>query len=249
MTPKMPIAVLISGSGRTLKNIMDHIDAGKLDVEIKLVIASTPNASGLQYAEKANIPISILESADCEGDTKEERIANLSDKIFNLCRQLEVDYVVYAGYVSTLRIPEDFENRVLNIHPSLLSAFSGRGFYGRSVHEAALSRGVKKSGCTVHFVTDVAEDEQIGVHVEDEVFPVAGPIIRQIVVPVEEDDVVDTLSDRVLYDAEFVAYPEALQLLAEKRIVVETVEDGDATRQVVRILPPKESCINSNART
>ena len=98
MTPKMPIAVLISGNGRTLKNIMDHIDAGKLDVEIKLVIASTPNASGLQYAEKANIPISILESADCEGDTTEERIANLSDKIFNLCRCNSLQNVINHTY-------------------------------------------------------------------------------------------------------------------------------------------------------
>ena len=126
-----------------------------------------------------------------------------------------------AGYLSKLRIPHDFENRVLNIHPSLIPSFCGKGFYGRSVHEAALRQGVKVSGCTVHFVDNEYDH---------------GPIILQKVVPVLEDDTTDTLSDRVLYDAEFKAYPEALQLLAEKKIQIETVEGVSGARQIVRIL-------------
>ena len=219
MASKMPIAVLISGRGRTLKNILDKIEANELDCEVKLVIASTPNASGMQYAEKANIPTMVVERS--EYDNSED----FNRSIFNLCRRAHVKYVVLAGYLTLLEIPEEFTNRVLNIHPSLLPSFSGKGFYGRSVHEAALRRGVKVSGCTVHFVDNDYD---------------AGPIILQKVVPVEEDDDTDALSNRVLYEAEFVAYPEALQLLAEDRIRVEDVPGVAGNRKVVRILPPKE---------
>ena len=218
MAAKMPIAVLISGRGRTLKNILDKIESGALDCEVRLVIASTPNASGLQYAEKANIATQVVERSEFEDSEEFNR------KIFNLCRRAHVKYVVLAGYLTLLEIPEDFENRVLNIHPSLLPAFCGKGFYGRSVHEAALKRGVKVSGCTVHFVDNDYD---------------AGPIILQEVVPVEEDDDTDTLSNRVLYDAEFVAYPKALQLLAEDRIRVEDVPGVAGNRKVVRILDPQ----------
>lgn len=218
MAAKMPIAVLISGRGRTLKNILDKIESGALDCEVRLVVASTPNASGLQYAEKANIATKVVERS--EYDNSEE----FNRAIFNLCRRAHVKYVVLAGYLTLLEIPEDFENRVLNIHPSLLPAFCGKGFYGRSVHEAALKRGVKVSGCTVHFVDNDYD---------------AGPIILQEVVPVKEDDDTDSLSNRVLYDAEFVAYPKALQLLAEDRIRVEDVPGVAGNRKVVRILDAK----------
>lgn len=214
MAEKMPIAVLISGKGRTLKNILDKVDAGELDVVVKLVIASSSNASGLQYAEKANIPIRVIESANFKG------VEDFSNEIFLRCRQARARYVVLAGYLSLLQIPEDFENRVINIHPSLIPSFCGKGFYGRSVHEAALKKGVKVSGCTVHFVDNEYDN---------------GPIILQKVVPVMEDDTTDTLSNRVLYDAEFIAYPEALQLLAEGRVSVERVRFGVNERNVVRI--------------
>ncbi len=219
MPPKMSIAVLISGRGRTLKNILDKIEAGQLDCEVKLVISSTPNASGMQYAEKANIPVLVVERSEFDNS------ADFNNRIFSLCRRARVKYVVLAGYLTLLEIPEEFTNRVLNIHPSLLPSFSGKGFYGRSVHEAALKRGVKVSGCTVHFVDNDYD---------------AGPIILQKVVPVKEDDNTDSLSNRVLYDAEFVAYPEALQLLAEDRIRVEDVPGVAGNRKVVRILEPKQ---------
>ena len=214
MADKMPIAVLISGRGRTLRNILDKIDANELDVKINLVIGSK-NCYGLQFAEKRNIPTDVVESSQYSD------IESFSEAVFAKCRRSMARYVVMAGYLSKLRIPQDFENRVLNIHPSLIPSFCGKGFYGRSVHEAALRQGVKVSGCTVHFVDNEYDH---------------GPIILQKVVPVLEDDTTDTLSDRVLYDAEFKAYPEALQLLAEKKIQIETVEGVSGDRQIVRIL-------------
>ena len=214
MADKMPIAVLISGRGRTLRNILDKIDANELDVKINLVIGSK-NCYGLQFAEKKNIPTDVVESSQYSD------IETFSEAVFAKCRRSMARYVVMAGYLSKLRIPQDFENRVLNIHPSLIPSFCGKGFYGRSVHEAALRQGVKVSGCTVHFVDNEYDH---------------GPIILQKVVPVLEDDTTDTLSDRVLYDAEFKAYPEALQLLAEKKIQIETVEGVSGARQIVRIL-------------
>ena len=145
MADKMPIAVLISGRGRTLRNILDKIDANELDVKINLVIGSK-NCYGLQFAEKKNIPTDVVESSQYSD------IESFSEAVFAKCRRSMARYVVMAGYLSKLRIPQDFENRVLNIHPSLIPSFCGKGFYGRSVHEAALRQGVKVSGCTVHFV-------------------------------------------------------------------------------------------------
>ncbi len=195
----MKLAVLISGTGRTLHNMLERIADGKLSAEIVLVIASTPNAKGLQYAEKANIPIRIIEKNDFQ--TQEL----FSDTIFAACRESKIDYAVMAGYVKLLTIPPDFENRVLNIHPSLIPAFSGKGFYGSAVHEAVIKYGVKLSGCTVHFVNNIYDQ---------------GPVIIQKAVPVLETDTPDILNDRV-FEMECIAYPEALQLLAEKRITVE----------------------------
>ncbi|MDD3590386.1 MAG: phosphoribosylglycinamide formyltransferase [Thermoguttaceae bacterium] len=232
MARKMPIAVLISGGGRTLKNILDHIDAGKLDVVVKLVIASSPKATGIKFAEEAGIPVKVFDRSEfMEPRVKgnkgmyEELCVEYSNKIFDECAKCHVRYVVLAGYMTILTIPEAFDQKVLNIHPSLLPAFGGRGFYGRFVHEAALKRGVKITGCTVHFVNNDCD---------------GGPIILQKEVEVLEDDTVETLSDRVLYEAEFVAYPEALQLLAENRIKVERVHDATKERKVVRILPGKK---------
>ena len=131
MADKMPIAVLISGRGRTLRNILDKIDANELDVKINLVIGSK-NCYGLQFAEKKNIPTDVVESSQYSD------IESFSEAVFAKCRRSMARYVVMAGYLSKLRIPQDFENRVLNIHPSLIPSFCGKGFYGRSVDEAAL---------------------------------------------------------------------------------------------------------------
>lgn len=213
MAEKLPIAVLISGTGRTLKNLIDRVEAGELDVDIRLVVSSSERAKGLQFAEQNNIPIAIVKSSEFQ--TTQE----FSDVVFAACRDAKVKYVAMCGYLKLLAIPDDFTNRVLNIHPSLIPSFCGENYYGRRVHDAALRRGVKVSGATVHFVDNEYDH---------------GPIILQKTVPVFDDDTVDSLSDRVLLDAEFVAYPEALQLLAENR--VEFVEERDSFR--VRILPP-----------
>lgn len=191
------LAVLISGQGRTLKNLLDVIDRGELDATIDVVIASRKDIKGLQYADQKKIPIAIVESHNYE--TKEE----FSEAVFKECRAHMVDYVVLAGYLKFLLVPDDFKDRVLNIHPSLIPSFCGKGMYGRLVHEQVLARGVKVSGATVHFVDNIYDN---------------GPIILQKVVPVYSDDTVDSLSDRVLLEAEFPAYPEALRLISEGRV-------------------------------
>ncbi|MGN0909836.1 MAG: phosphoribosylglycinamide formyltransferase [Thermoguttaceae bacterium] len=196
---KLHLAVLISGQGRTLKNLLDVIDRGELDATVDVVIASKKDIKGLQYADMKRIPIAIIESHNYE--TKEK----FSEAVFKECRAHMVDYVVMAGYLKFLLVPDDFKDRVLNIHPSLIPSFCGKGMYGRLVHEQVLARGVKVSGATVHFVDNIYDN---------------GPIILQKTVPVYSDDTVDSLSDRVLLEAEFPAYPEALRLISERRVKI-----------------------------
>ena len=198
MSKKIKLAVLISGTGRTLKNMIDRIKAGTLDAEIKLVVSSARSARGLQYAEEAVIPISILERPDYKSQ------GAFCTAIFDACRQADVDYVAMAGYIKFLDIPDDFTNRVLNIHPSLVPAFVGKGYYGDRVHSKVLEYGVKISGCSVHFVDQKYDN---------------GPVILQKAVEVLETDTIASLNDRV-FDAEREAYPEALQLLADGRVSV-----------------------------
>lgn len=199
VTRKLPIAVLISGTGRSLKNLIEKIKADELDAEIKVVIASTARAPGLQYAETANIPIKIIERSSFESDN------TFSAEVFSQCTAAKAKYVIMAGYLRLLSIPTDYEGRVVNIHPSLIPSFCGKGMYGHRVHEAAIDYGVKISGCTVHFVNNEYD---------------AGPVILQKVVPVLENDTPQTLNDRVFYEAECIAYPAAIQLLAEGRVTL-----------------------------
>ncbi len=209
-TPKkLPIAVLISGTGRSLNNLIHLINQDKLDCEIKIVIASTKSASGIQYAEKAMIPIEIIERSYYESSE------GFSEAVFQECALAGVELVVLAGYLKLLHVPERYHNKVVNIHPSLVPSFSGKGFYGHKVHDAALEHGVRVTGCTVHFVDNDYD---------------RGPVILQRIVPVYDTDDTQTLNDRVFYDAECKAYPEAIQLLAEGRIKVEG--------RKVHILPP-----------
>lgn len=208
MPKKIKIAVLISGTGRSLKNMIERIKAGSLNAEIKLVVSSSASARGLQYAEEEVIPIEIFERPDFKSQ------GEFSSAIFDACRKSQIDYVALAGYIKFLDIPDDFANRVLNIHPSLVPAFCGKGYYGDHVHAKALEYGVKISGCTVHFVDQKYDN---------------GPVILQKVVDVMENDTVATLNDRV-FEAERSAYPEALQLLADERVKVQG--------RIVKIAPP-----------
>ena len=195
----LPIAVLISGTGRSLANMIEKIQAGELDCEIRLVISSTADAKGLAFAERAAIPAAVVRRGDFP--SREE----YSRAIFDRVRAAGAELVVLAGFLKQLTIPDDFGHRVVNIHPALIPSFCGKGFYGHHVHEAALAYGVKLSGCTVHFVDNEYDH---------------GPVILQMAVPVLDDDTPDTLADRV-FAAECKAYPEALQLIAEGRVRVE----------------------------
>jgi len=210
MAKKLRLAVFISGTGRTLKNLIDRIRAGELSAEVVVVLSNVANVVGLQYAEEESIPVEIIERSHFGSLTE------FSEANFSVCRAAQADYVVLAGYLRYLEIPKDFENRVLNIHPSLIPAFCGKGYYGNIVHSKALEYGVKVSGCTVHFV-----DQEYD----------TGPIILQKTVDVYEGDTPSTLNDRV-FAAECEAYPEAIEMLAQGRISVKG--------RIVKIAPPKD---------
>jgi phosphoribosylglycinamide formyltransferase-1 len=196
---RMRVAVLISGTGRSLQNMLDRRDAGKLRIDVALVVSSTPSAGGLQFAEKAAIARAVVQTKD------HASLAAYSRAIFDLVRAAKADLVVLAGFIKQLDIPEDFVRRVVNIHPSLIPSFCGKGFYGHHVHEAALAYGVKISGCTVHLVDNQYDH---------------GPVLLQKPVPVRDDDTPQTLAARV-FAAECEAFPEALELIATGRVSVE----------------------------
>ncbi|HEV7999201.1 MAG TPA: phosphoribosylglycinamide formyltransferase [Planctomycetaceae bacterium] len=192
------LAVLISGGGSSLANLLKCRDAGLLDAEFPLVIASRSDCVGLQIARNARIRSEVVSRKSFK-DTEE-----FSAQIFALIRKARVDLVVLAGYLCLVRIPPDFANRVMNIHPALIPSFCGKGLYGMKVHEAVLARGAKVSGCTVHFADNLYDH---------------GPIIVQKTVPVLEEDTPQMLAARV-FKAECQAYPDAIRLFAAARLVV-----------------------------
>ena len=186
------LAVLISGGGTTLVNFLNKIKAGELNAEVAVVIASREGIAGIERARDASLPCDVIARKTFDS------VETFSTAIFDRCRAANVDLVTLAGFLSLIRIPPDFERRVLNIHPALIPAFCGQGFHGQHVHEAVLARGVKLSGCTVHFADNEYDH---------------GPILVQRAVPVFEDDTPDTLAARV-FEAECQAYPEAIRLFA-----------------------------------
>jgi len=193
------VVVLISGGGTTLSNLIRRIDAGRLTVDIPLVIASNPKAAGRRFADEAGIACEVIQ----RGAFRDQDA--FSRAIFDRCREVEADIVVLGGFLKRLTIPDDFINRVTNIHPALLPSFGGEGFYGHFVHEAVLEYGAKLSGCTVHFADNQYDH---------------GPIIVQKTVAVQDGDTPDTLAARV-FEAECEAYPEALQLIATGRVTMD----------------------------
>lgn len=190
------LAVLASGGGRTLQNFIDRIVDGRLDATVVHVFASHRNALALERARKSAIETSIIAAKPAE---------KASADVFDRCRRDNIDLVLMAGWVHLLPIADDFLGRVMNIHPSLIPAFCGQGWYGLKIHTAAIERGVKFSGCTVHFVDNEYDH---------------GPIILQKVVPVLDDDWPERLAARV-FDAECEAYPEAVKLFQEGRLKIE----------------------------
>jgi phosphoribosylglycinamide formyltransferase-1 len=193
------LAVLLSGGGTTLQNLLDRIADGRLDARVVQVVSNNPEAFGLTRAARAGVPAAVVERK--ASGSREE----FSRRIFDLCRAAEADLVCLAGFLQLVLIPDDFRNRVLNIHPALIPAFCGKGFHGLHVHRAALEMGVKVSGCTVHFADNEYDH---------------GPIVLQRVVPVLDDDTPETLAARV-FEQECEAYPEAIRLFAEGRLRLE----------------------------
>ena len=192
------LGVLISGGGTTLDNFLRCREAGTLEIEVPLVIASRPDCKGVAKSRAAGLRCDVVERK------AHASVATFSDDIFARCREAQVDLVTLAGFLSLIQIPDDYQHRVMNIHPGLIPAFCGKGFYGHHVHEAALAKGVKVAGCTVHFADNQYDH---------------GPIIVQRCVPVEEDDTPDTLAHRV-FKAECVAYPQALRLWSAGRLEI-----------------------------
>ncbi len=195
----LPIAVLISGGGTTLRNLIERVDDGSLNVDIKLVISSNPTVKGLVFARDANIPAASLQRGEISD------AAAYSASIFARCREANVRLVVMGGFLKYVPIPDDFQNRVMNIHPGLIPAFCGKGMYGDRVHQAVLDYGAKITGCTVHFVDNVYDH---------------GPIVLQRTVPVIDSDTAHTPQERV-FAVECEAYPAAIALYAAGRLRVD----------------------------
>ncbi|MEE8574933.1 MAG: phosphoribosylglycinamide formyltransferase [Thermodesulfobacteriota bacterium] len=191
----LPIGVLASGGGTNLQSIIDEIEAGTLKAEIKLVLSDKADAYALTRAAKHNIPTLVI----TKGEYPDR--ADFDEAAANALKKNGVELVVLAGFMRLLSksFLEAFPERIINIHPSLLPAFPGL-----NVQKKALAKGVKFSGCTVHFV-----DEGLD----------SGPVINQAVVPVLSSDTVDTLSKRIL-EREHKLYPEAIRYFAEERVTV-----------------------------
>lgn len=194
MPEPIRLAVLISGSGTTLQNLIDSIAAGRLPARIAGVVSSRADVLGVGRARQAGLPVSVA-----------PRTPGFADRVWAAVRDFTPDLVCMAGWLHLLPIPNDFRHRVLNIHPSLLPAFGGKGMYGHHVHEAVLAYGARVTGCTVHFTDDTYD---------------TGPIIVQKCVPVKDGDNPDTLAARV-FQAECEAYPEAIRLIADGRVTVQ----------------------------
>lgn len=199
--------MLLSGSGRTLENFLACRARGELDLDIPIVVSSRPGVRGLDIARQAGIDTAVLSRSGPDSPSI------LSAKVYQTIEPYGVDLVLLAGWLRYLTVLPGWEGRILNIHPSLLPLFGGRGLYGDRVHEAVLASGMKVSGCTVHLVN----------HDYD-----AGPIIVQRCVPVLEDDTPSDLAARV-FTEECRAYPEAIRLILAGRVRVEG--------KVARILP------------
>ena len=191
-------AVLVSGGGTNLQAILDAKAAGKIPhAEISLVIASNPDAYALKRAGNAGVPGMVVRR------NAGEPIDEYGNRLLEVLRSHEIGMVVLAGFLTIL--PENvvaaFDHRILNIHPSLIPAFCGKGYYGLRVHEAALSRGVKVTGATVHFVNEI---------------PDGGDIIAQKAVSVLPGDTPEILQRRVMEEAEWVLLPAAVESVAKE---------------------------------
>ena len=196
------IAVLVSGGGTNLQALIDAEARGELGCgRITLVIASKPDVYALERAKNHSIASLVIARKDYES------IATYSKALTDALVAAEVDLVVLAGFLTIIdeQVYNAFPNRILNVHPALIPSFCGKGFYGLHVHDAALAKGVKVSGATVHIVTPECD---------------AGPIVLQKAVEVKDDDTPETLQKRIMEEAEWKILPAAVRLFCEDRITV-----------------------------
>jgi len=199
----LKIGVLVSGGGTNLQAIIDKIENGQLkNCSIETVVSSKPGAYALKRAEKHGIPCACIQRKDYMSQDEYD------DALLNHFEKYDVGLIVMAGFLSMAgeKFVNSYKNKIMNIHPSLIPSFCGKGYYGIIPHEKALEYGVKVTGATVHFV-DLDYD--------------SGPIILQKAVHVHDDDTPETLQKRVMEEAEWVILPEAIRLFSEGRITVE----------------------------
>ncbi len=193
------LGVLISGGGTTLINILEYIKQGRLNAEVAVVISSRSTVAGVERAKSAGLDVKIVRKKDYPG------VDEFSKRIEQELVAANVDLVVQGGWLCLWKIPDRYENRVMNIHPALLPSFGGKGMWGHHVHEAVLKAGCKISGCTVHFCTNEYDK---------------GPIIVQRTCQVKDDDTAETLAARV-FEQECIAYPQAIKLFAGGKMLVQ----------------------------
>ena len=196
------VAVLVSGGGTNLQAIIDRIEDGTIkNTEIAMVISNNPNAKALERAEKHNIP------AQCISPKNFESRELFNKVLLDTLLDLNVDLIVLAGFMVVIppEMIRSFRNRIINVHPSLIPSFCGTGYYGLRVHEAALARGVKVSGATVHFVDEGTD---------------TGPIILQKAVEVKNGDTPEVLQRRIMEQAEWQIMPRTIDLIAAGKVKV-----------------------------
>lgn len=196
------VAVLVSGGGTNLQAIIDRIEDGTIkNTEIAMVISNNPNAKALTRAANHGIP------AQCISPKTFETRAQFNQVLLNTLVELNVDLIVLAGFMVVIppEMIRTFRNRIINVHPSLIPSFCGTGYYGLRVHEAALARGVKVSGATVHFVDEGTD---------------TGPIILQKAVEVKTGDTPEVLQRRIMEEAEWKIMPKAIDLIAAGKVSV-----------------------------
>lgn len=201
------IVVLVSGGGTNLQALIDASERGEIENgRISCVVSSNPNAYAIERAKKHNIDYAVIRRKDYES------LDSYDEALTALLLEKKADLVVLAGFMTILgdKVIKQFENRMINIHPSLIPSFCGAGFYGLKVHEAALARGVKVTGATVHFVNEICD---------------GGPIILQKAVEISNDDTAETLQRKVMEQAEWKILPKAVSLFCSEKISMQ----GDRT--------------------
>ena len=194
------IAVMVSGGGTNLQALIDAERSGIIKSgKISLVLSNKESAYALERARGAGIKTAVVVKKNCEGN------ADFETKIMNILDAEGIDLIVLAGFMSILseNFTNHYKDRIINVHPSLIPAFCGEGFYGLHVHEAALAYGVKVSGATVHFVNEI---------------PDGGKIIKQKAVSVKDGDTPEILQRRIMEEAEWIILPEATEQICQKII-------------------------------